>query len=165
VVLAVAAEVPVEEAPAEAGKNMKAHEFIDRLDEAKIVAEIATAERNTSGEIRVFVSRQKPDDALARARQRFEKLGMTRTRQRNAVLIYFAPLVRKFAVIGDSGVHEKCGLPFWEETVTEIGAHLREEHFTEAVLHAVRKVGAVLAQHFPAEPGDANELPNDLLRD
>ncbi|MEP6667923.1 MAG: TPM domain-containing protein [Chthoniobacter sp.] len=144
---------------------MKTHEFIDRLDEAKIVAEIATAEGSTSGEIRVFISRRAPDDAVARARQRFEKLGMTRTRHRNAVLIYFAPRVQKFAVIGDSGVHEKCGLAFWEETVAEIGDHLRGERFTEAVQHAVRKVGAVLARHFPPEPGTANELPNDLLRD
>ncbi|MEI9895632.1 MAG: hypothetical protein WDN28_17520 [Chthoniobacter sp.] len=90
---------------------------------------------------------------------------MTRTRHRNAVLIYFAPVVHKFAVVGDSGVHEKCGPAFWEETVAEIGTHLRGERFTEAVQHAVRKVGALLAEHFPAEHGGANELPDDLLRD
>jgi len=144
---------------------MKTHEFISRLDETKIVAEIAAAEKQTSGEIRVFISRKSPADALVRARERFEKLGMSRTRHRNGVLIYFAPRVQKFAVIGDSGIHEKCGDAFWQETVAEIGAHLRADHFTEAVQHAVRKVGALLAQHFPAEPGDINELPNDLLKD
>jgi len=144
---------------------MKTQEFIDRLDEPKIVAAIAAAEQRTSGEIRVFVSHREPEDAMTRAQQRFEKLGMTRTRHRNAVLIYFAPRVRKFAVIGDTGVHEKCGPAFWEETVAEIGAHLRSERFTEAVLDAVGKVGALLAQHFPAEPGDANELPNEIVRD
>lgn len=144
---------------------MKTNEFLSLLDETRIVAEIAAAEKQTSGEIRVFISRKSPDDALARARERFEKLGMTRTRHRNAVLIYFAPLVQKFAVIGDSGIHEKCGDAFWQETVAEIGAHLRANHFTEAVQHAVRKVGALLAQHFPFEPGDINELPNDLLKD
>lgn len=153
-----------EEALAEAG-DMKAREFIDRLDESKIVAEIAAAERNTSGEIRVFISRRTPEDVVARARERFEKLGMTRTRHRNAVLIYFAPRVRKFAVIGDRGVHEKCGEAFWEETVAEIAGELRAERFTEAVQDAVRKIGALLAAHFPPEPGNANELPNDLLRD
>jgi len=144
---------------------MKTQEFLDRLDEAKIVAEIAAAERQTSGEIRVFVSHYKPDDAVARARQRFEKLGMARTRHRNAVLIYFAPRARKFAVVGDTGVHEKCGTAFWEEAVAEIGEHLRADRFTEAVLHAVRKIGALLARHFPPEPGDANELPDEILRD
>lgn len=144
---------------------MKTSDFFSKLDETRIVAEIAVAEKQTSGEIRVFVSSRTPEDAVARARERFEKLGMTRTRQRNAVLIYFAPRVQKFAVIGDRGIHEKCGDAFWQETVAEIGAHLRADHFTEAVQHAVRKVGALLAQHFPPEPGDVNELPNDLLRD
>jgi len=144
---------------------MKTREFISRLDESKIVAGITAAEKTTSGEIRIFISRKKPDDALARARQRFEKMGMTRTRHRNAVLIYFAPRVQKFAVVGDSGIHEKCGDAFWEETVAEIGGHLRSEHFTEAVQHAVRKVGALLAQHFPAEPDDTDELPNEIEHD
>jgi len=144
---------------------MKAQEFIDRLDEAKIVAAIAAAEQTTSGEIRVFVSGKKPHHTMARARQRFEKLGMTRTRHRNAVLIYFAPRVRQFAVIGDTGIHEKCGTAFWEEAVAEIGEHLRADRFTEAVLHTVEKVGTLLARHFPAEPDDRNELPDDILRD
>jgi len=144
---------------------MKHKEFIDRLDDAKIVAEIAAAEQRTSGEIRVFISRRTPDDAMARARRRFEKLGMTRTRHRNAVLIYFAPRVHKFAVVGDRGIHEKCGDAFWDEAVAEIGEHLRAERFTDAVLHAVDKVGALLAEHFPATPGDAHHLPNEIERD
>ena len=45
---------------------------------------------------------------------------MTRTRERNAVLLYFAPVSRKFAVVGDAGVHEKCGAGFWEEIVAEV---------------------------------------------
>jgi uncharacterized membrane protein len=144
---------------------MKAEEFIDRLHDATIVAEIAAAELRTSGEIRIFISRRAPEDAMVRARQRFEKLGMTRTRHRNAVLIYFAPRVHKFAVVGDQGIHEKCGDAFWDEAVAEIGQHLRAERFTDAVVHAVRKVGALLAQHFPPEPGSSHELPNEIERD
>jgi len=145
--------------------DMKTQEFIDRLDETRIVAEIGAAERRTSGEIRIFVSHCKVEDAMAQARRHFEKLGMTRTRHRNAVLIYFAPRARKFAVIGETGIHEKCGTVFWEEAVAEIGEHLRAERFTDAVLHAVRKVGNLLAEHFPAEPGDGNELPDEILHD
>ena len=58
---------------------MKAREFLAQLDDSKIVAEIARAEKGTSGEIRVFVSRREVDDVVARAQWRFEKLGMTRT--------------------------------------------------------------------------------------
>ena len=144
---------------------MKSREFLARLDEAKIVAEIAGAEKSTSGEIRVFVSQREADDPVARAQQRFEKLGMTKTQLRNGVLLYFAPRSRKFAVVGDLAIHEKCGPAFWEEVSTEVRAHLRTGQFTDAVLHGVRKVGEVLARHFPPQAGDRDELPNDIARD
>jgi uncharacterized membrane protein len=91
---------------------MKPREFISHLDEARIVAAITEAERNTSGEIRVYVSHKKREDALAAAHFRFRKLRMASTRHRNAVLIYFAPLTHKFAIVGDLGIHEKsiCSL-------------------------------------------------------
>ncbi len=144
---------------------MKAREFLARLDDAKIVAEIAASEKTTSGEIRVFVSRREVTDAVARAREHFEQLGMTRTKHRNGVLLYFAPASRKFAVVGDTGIHEKCGPAFWQEASAEIRARLQTEDFTDAIIHGIRKVGGVLARHFPPHPGDRDELPNRIARD
>jgi len=144
---------------------MHSREFLARLDETKIVAEIAQAEKSTSGEIRVFISQREVDDVVSRAQRRFEKLGMTRTELRNGVLLYFAPRSRKFAVVGDLGIHEKCGPSFWEEVSVEVRAHLRTERFTEAVIHGVRKVAEVLARHFPRQAGDRDELPNEIARD
>jgi uncharacterized membrane protein len=144
---------------------MNSREFLAHLDETKIVAEIARAEKSTSGEIRVFVSRREVDDAVSRAQRRFEKLGMTRTELRNGVLLYFAPRSRKFAIVGDLGIHEKCGPVFWEEVSTEVRARLRTKQFTEAVIHGVRKAGEVLARHFPPQAGDRDELSNEIARD
>lgn len=144
---------------------MDADEFLAKLDEPKIVAAIADAEKATSGEIRVFVSCREVDDPVPRAAARFEKLGMTQTALRNGVLLYFAPLSKKFAVVGDTGIHSKCGPEFWEEVSAEIRERLRTEHFTDAILHGVRKVGATLARHFPPQAGDRDELSNDLSLD
>src|SRR5215510_1928934 len=85
---------------------MKPEQFIEGLDEAQIVAAIAKAERKTSGEIRVYVSHKKREDILVAARRRFHKLAMTKTRQRNAVLIYFAPLTRKLARHWPNSYHQ-----------------------------------------------------------
>lgn len=144
---------------------MNHHEFINQLDEAKIVAAIAAAENTTSGEIRVYITHHKVTDALARARLRFTKLGMEKTRQRNAVLIYLAPRSQQFAVVGDTGVHEKCGDDFWREVAAAMEQLLRSGQFTEAVLTGVEKVGALLAAQFPRTPGDTNELPDGIARD
>lgn len=153
-----------EEAPAATG-NMKTHEFLSQLDEAGIVAEIAKAESRTTGEIRVFVSRRTVNDPVPRAQERFEKLGMTRTQSRNGVLLYFAPRSHKFAVVGDTAIHEKCGPEFWTEVISEIRPHLQAKNFTAAVTHAIRKVGEMLARHFPQEGGDRDELSNEIAAD
>ncbi len=144
---------------------MKPREFLNLLDEQKIEAAIAEAEARTSGEIRVWVSAKTVDDPVARATQRFDKIGMRKTRERNAVLIYFAPASQKFAVIGDTAIHEKCGQSFWEETAAEIREKLVAGNFTEAVIGAVKKAGEVLARHFPPHPENPDELPNTILRD
>ena len=144
---------------------MKPNDFIAHLDEAKVLAAIEAAEQRSSGELRVFVSHQYVTDALAAAQKQFEKLGMTRTRARNGVLLFFAPATQKFAVIGDSGIHEKCGAGFWEEITRAIENEFKSGRFTDAVVGAVSTAGNALARHFPREPGDTNELPNRVERD
>ena len=56
-------------------------------------------------------------DALPAAQKQFRNLGMQKTKERNAVLIFVAPRARKFAVIGDDGVHQKCGEEYWTQLV------------------------------------------------
>ena len=139
---------------------MRTKEFLGKLEHDRIARAIATAEATTSGEIRVFIQRGNVADAVSDARDRFERLGMTQTRERNAVLVFVAPRAQKFAVIGDRGVYEKCGQPFWEALTQAMRPHFEAQHFTDAIVHAVREAGSLLAQHFPRRPDDRNELPN-----
>lgn len=139
---------------------MRTKDFLGRLDNARIVRAIAAAERQTSGEIRVFVQRGEIDDPLAAARAQFEKLGMTATRERNGVLIFVAPRAQKFAVVGDEGIHQRCGEAFWQELVGAMQTHFKAENFTEAVAHAIERTGELLAAQFPRRPDDRDELPN-----
>src|SRR5712692_2021091 len=140
-------------------------QFLSQLDHDRIVAAIGESEKATSGQIRVHVTRRRPADLEARARRRFEKLGMTQTLHRNGVLIYIAPNLRRFQILGDTGVHEKCGDDFWKETAQEIQEHFRRGAFTDGILRGVEKVGRVLAKHFPREAGDTNELPDEVTED
>ena len=38
---------------------------------------------------------------LALAQQTFDRLGMTQTKHRNGVLLFFAPLTQQFAIVGE----------------------------------------------------------------
>ncbi len=139
--------------------------FFSKLDSDRIVEAIAEAEKKSSGQVRVHVTHRKPENLEQRAERRFEKLGMTRTAHRNGVLIYIAPKLRRFRILGDTGVHEKCGDEFWKETAAEMESHFRRGEFTEGVVKGIQKAGELLALHFPREAGGSNELADEVTED
>ena len=139
---------------------MRTKEFIEKLESERIVNAITAAELKTSGEIRVYVQHGEVDDPVPAAQARFAALGMTATRQRNGVLIFVAPRAQKFAVIGDEGIHQRCGDGFWQALVKAMQASFRGANFTDAVVHAIERIGELLAEQFPRLPGDIDELPN-----
>jgi uncharacterized membrane protein len=163
-VFPLAAEILEGEAP-EAVGNMIPRVFINELDDARIVEAIAKAELQSSGEIRVFISEHEVADALVEAKKQFTALGMEKTALRNGVLIYVAPKSQTFAVVGDSGVHAKCGEHFWDATTKDMRALLKEGKFTEALISAIQSIGEVLKQNFPRASDDRNELPNQIEGD
>lgn len=149
-------------APEESGETMSFFSTTPKIDHQRVAAAIGAAELKTSGEIRVLLARQKTDDAVAAARAHFERLGMTATKERNGVLIFLAPRSRAFAVIGDTGVHEKCGENFWRELAAAMEGFFRRGEFTEGLVHGIERAGALLAEHFPRRPDDVNELPDRI---
>lgn len=145
---------------------MKTKHFLNALDEARIAEAIRNAESRTSGEIRVFVtSRKKAGPVMERAARRFEKLGMTKTRERNGVLVYLVPETQEFAIIGDSGIHEKCGEDFWSDIAAGLRHTMATGDFSGAIIDAVSAAGDALSTYFPSRPDDQNELPNSIGRD
>ena len=148
----------------EAG-DMRARDFLTQLRHDDIVAAIRESERQTSGEIRVFISRKEVEDPVVAAQVVFARLKMEKTKHRNGVLIFVAPRVHKFAVIGDTAVHAKCGDAFWQETRDCMVEHFRKSEFTHGIIHGIKKAGTLLARHFPRQSDDKNELPDDVEHD
>jgi uncharacterized membrane protein len=143
---------------------MRTKDFLDKLDHDRIVATIRAAEAKTSGQIRVYIQRGELDgDALAYGQKKFHKLGMQATKERNGVLIFVLPRARKFAVIGDEGVHQKCGDEFWQQLVEKMRAHFQSENFTDALVEAIEEVGKLLARHFPKTSSPRNELADEII--
>jgi uncharacterized membrane protein len=142
---------------------MKTKAFFSQVDHDAMVAAIAAAEKHTTGEIRVYVSHGRVRDAQKTAMRHFRKLGMCKTKHRNAVLIFVAPESQNFAIIGDEAVHVRCGQPFWDQTAEEMRTFFQKQKYTEAIAHGIQNAGKILAQHFPHSRGDANELPDTIL--
>ena len=161
---AVAAEVSAAVGRDRVGNQMRTREFLSKLEHDRIIQAIREAEAKTSGEIRVLIQRGKLNsDPFVAARKKFHRLGMHKTRERNAVLIFVAPRVHKFAVVGDKAIHEKCGDEFWQGVVDGMRTHFQNENFSDALVQGVKEIGTVLARHFPKTSEDTNELSDDVI--
>jgi uncharacterized membrane protein len=158
-------EVSVVVARAAVGNLMKVRDFVDQLHRDKIVAAIREAEKKTSGEIRVFITRKPTENPLEMAKQQFVKMGMEKTQERNGVLLFVAPRTHKFAIVGDVGVQTRCGDAFWTELAHEMSSHFKKADFTNGIIYGVHKAGELLAEHFPRKRGDKNELPDEVEGD
>lgn len=137
--------------------------FLKRLDVAAIEAAIREAERATTGEIRVAVLPRFRGTIEKMTERTADRLGMTKTRDRNAVLILVDPAHRKFRVWGDRALHEKVGDDFWRSIARAVSERFRAGDFTGGLVHGISEAGRELATHFPArENGHVDQLPDGV---
>lgn len=133
------------------------------IDSDLIKQAIQRAERRTSGEITVSVSRLFWGSVENAAEKAFVRLGMTQTRDRNGVLFFVVPSRRKFVVLGDQGIHAKVGQEFWRQVAARVSERFREGDFTGGLVKGIEEVGEQLAAHFPYDAAsDVDELANDV---
>lgn len=133
------------------------------IDKDRIRQAIHKAERRTSGQIRVSVSPLFWGDVRKAAEKAFERLGMSATKDRNAVLFFVVPTRRKFVVLGDSGIHERVGEEFWHHLVRTVSEKFKDGDFTAGLVTGIEAVGEHLALHFPNNAArGTNELGDDV---
>lgn len=141
------------------------HFFFTPEQESEITAAIQAAEKRTSGEIRVRVEHKANGDAYKRAVYAFEKLGMTQTELRNGILFYLATDDHQFALIGDSGIHEKVGDNFWEDIKEKVLSEFKLGNFVKGLQDGIAHCGNALAEHFPYQSDDVNELSDEISKE
>ncbi len=139
--------------------------FFSTKEKEYIVKSIKEAESQTSGEIRVHIAKRVNGQLMHAASRTFERIGMTLTKHRNGVLIYFAIKNRQFAILGDSGIHGKMGDECWKEISAKMESHFRNDDFAGGIEYGIGRIAAALKEHFPHKPGDLNELPDDISFD
>ena len=143
----------------------KQKSFFSAEERQLIVDAVRTAERRTSGEVRIFVESRCPYmDAIDRAAETFLKLQMQKTEERNAVLIYVAIMDRQLAVYGDEGIHNRVGQEYWDRAVKEMISSFNRENYAEGIRDCVAEIGEALHEHFPFNNDtDKNELPDNIV--
>ncbi len=136
--------------------------FFTPEEQKRIVEEIRKAEDRTSGEVRVHLDCCSREFPLEKAKRVFHRLGMTRTKARNGVLIYLATEDRKFAILGDEGIHRVVPENYWEDVKGKMEKKFREGMICEGICLGIREIGEKLKAYFPVEKDDRNELPDTI---
>ncbi|MDQ6844010.1 MAG: TPM domain-containing protein [Bacteroidota bacterium] len=140
-------------------------DFFSKEENELIVQSIRDAEKETSGEVRIYVeSRCKYLDALDRAKEIFSLLKMENTKDRNGVLFYVALKDRQLAIFADTGIHTAIGEQYWKDVVAHILLFFNKENYALGIKECILKIGQALKSHFPYDQEtDKNELPDEII--
>ncbi|RDK89227.1 TPM domain-containing protein [Marinirhabdus gelatinilytica] len=140
----------------------KVEDFLTAEEEHAVVEAIRTAEKNTSGEIRVHLEAHSNADAFDRAAEVFDFLHMNNTKLSNGVLIYIAVEDRTLVIMGDKGINDKVPPHFWESTNEAIIKQFKKGDIMQGLVDGILQAGEQLKKHFPYSKKDTNELPDDI---
>lgn len=142
----------------------KKKEFFTPEQQQQMIVAIQAAEKNTSGEVRVFIeSKCRFVDPVDRAKEIFFNMQMEKTKDRNAVLLYLAMDDHQIALFADEGIYQRLGAEYWQKEVRKIISAFTKDDYTGGICAVVDDIGEALKANFPYESSDKNELPDEII--
>ena len=97
------------------------------------------------------------------ASREFLRRGLTRTREKTGVLIYLALAEHHAEILADTGIADRVDATVWADIVADLTRTIRDGRMTEGLIVAIRRTGAILAEHAPPRFDDVDELPNKVI--
>jgi len=94
------------------------------------------------------------------AMEQFVIRRMTRKQNRAGVLIFVSLAERYARIVADDGIASKVHQSVWQDAIDALLERAGAGEVVEGLVMAVEKCGKVLAEHFPPERDDRDELPD-----
>ncbi len=110
----------------------------------------------------LITKREMQEEVERRARETFQRLKIRATEKATGILIYVSLYEHMVHVVGDDTITSKLSQNDWEELSDIIISGFKRGNPEEGMRNGILRCGELLAQHFPVEPGDRNELANTL---
>jgi putative membrane protein len=105
------------------------------------------------------------EEVFEKALRVFRELELNRTAERTGILILVSLLEHRVQVLADSGINARVKSGTWDEVVEIVLAGIKGGDLCQGLCDAIERCGEILAQEFPVQPDDVNELPDRLHRD
>jgi putative membrane protein len=101
-------------------------------------------------------------EAHRAAMEQFMIRGMARKKNRAGILIFVSLAEHYARIVADDGIASKVDQTVWQEAIDALLERAGAGEIAEGFIVAVEKCGRVLAEYFPPEPGDEDQLPDRI---
>lgn len=105
----------------------------------------------------------KTSRAHAQAIRHFKVGAERRTTGHTGVLIYLSMREHRAEIVADESIAAQVNAEVWGEAMGDMLALIKKDRIADGMAAGVRDVGWVLAQHFPRDDDNENELPDRLI--
>jgi putative membrane protein len=98
-----------------------------------------------------------------RAELEFHRGAFENTQKRTGILIFISMMERRVVVLADQGLSSRLPPETWQAMVDKLVQSLKRKDLRGGLIEAIASCGALLADKFPAQGHENNELANDLI--
>ncbi len=113
--------------------------------------------------VELIPTRVKHAHASRLARAQFYEQGVHLTAHHSGVLFFVSLAERYVEIVADRGIHEKLGEAHWQGIVDAFVARVRDGRVVDGFVDAIGACGAAMAEQYPPNPHDTNELSDGLV--
>ena len=101
--------------------------------------------------------------AQEQAFQEFYANRLHRTAAATGVLIFVSLLEHRVILLADEGIDSRVDAEFWADTDDMILDGIRRGSLRDGLIAGIRRAGERLAEQFPWQEGDRNEIPDRVI--
>ncbi len=143
------------------------YKYLNEAELKSISAKISEIEKSTSGELVITIKEkrgwlEKTKSVRTLAEKEFVSAKIGKTKGSTGILIFMLFNAKEFCILADKKINELVEQSVWDEISNNMSLDFKHGNFCKGILNAVEQAGKILSTHFPIQPGDVNELSNEV---
>ena len=144
------------------------YKFLSEEELKSISAKIGEIEKATAGELVITLKEkrgwlEKTKSVRTLAEKAFVSAKIGKTKGATGILIFIIFNAKGFCILGDKSINEKVEQSVWDEIADTISNSFKQGQYYLGIINGVEQAGKILSTHFPIQPGDVNELSNEVI--